>query len=216
MLYNDDLPAPDTLIRVLVVAADPLARAGLSTLLEDRDEIEVIGRIAFEEDAVEDLALYQPDVLIWDMGWDATTAPAAMGEIDLPILALLPDDELAATVWASGATGLLLRDAEGDDLVIAIQAIARDLRVLDPQLAHALAAATSIIDEEPLAEPLTPREQEVLQLLAEGLSNRAIGQELIISEHTVKFHVNAIMGKLDAQSRTEAVVRATRLGLILL
>jgi DNA-binding NarL/FixJ family response regulator len=65
-------------------------------------------------------------------------------------------------------------------------------------------------------EPLTPREMEVLQRLAEGLTNKAIAQELGISEHTIKFHVNAIMGKLHAQSRTEAVVRATRLGLILL
>ena len=150
------------------------------------------------------------------MGWDAIKAPAALAEIDLPVLALLPDDELASAVWASGAAGLLLRDAAGGDLVVAIQAIARDLRVLDPQLAQAIGTAATLIEEEPLEEPLTPREQEVLQLLAEGLSNRAIAQELVISEHTVKFHVNAIMGKLDAQSRTEAVVRATRLGLILL
>ncbi len=66
------------------------------------------------------------------------------------------------------------------------------------------------------AEALTPREREVLQLLAEGLANRAIAQRLAISEHTVKFHVNAILGKLNAQSRTEAVVRAARLGLLIL
>ena len=72
------------------------------------------------------------------------------------------------------------------------------------------------LDPQPLIESLTPREVEVLKLLAEGLSNRAIAFGLGISEHTVKFHVNAIMGKLGAQSRTEAAVRATQLGLLLL
>ena len=87
--------------------------------------------------------------------------------------------------------------------------------MLDPGLA---AAVKTIVDNPPLppAEPLTARELQVLRLLAEGLANKAIAQRLAISEHTVKFHVNAIMGKLGADSRTEAVVRASRLGLILL
>jgi DNA-binding NarL/FixJ family response regulator len=87
--------------------------------------------------------------------------------------------------------------------------------VIEPELLPLLRPDSSP-DLPPLPEPLTPREQEVLQLLAEGLPNKAIARQLEISDHTVKFHVNAIMGKLGAQSRTEAVVRATRLGLVLL
>jgi two-component system, NarL family, nitrate/nitrite response regulator NarL len=87
--------------------------------------------------------------------------------------------------------------------------------VLDPALAGALVAARTELPALPV-EALTPREVDVLRLLGEGLPNKAIARRLGISEHTVKFHVNAILGKLGASSRTEAVVRATRLGLILL
>ncbi len=87
--------------------------------------------------------------------------------------------------------------------------------VLDPTLAPAILPARDW-EDEPLVEALTPREEEVLHLLADGLSNKAIALQLGISDHTVKFHVNAILGKLGAQSRTEAVVRATRMGLLVL
>jgi DNA-binding NarL/FixJ family response regulator len=99
--------------------------------------------------------------------------------------------------------------------VAALQAAAQGLAVLDPAFASEVLPARERMGEAPIEE-LTPRELEVLQLLAEGLSNRAVARQLDISEHTVKFHVNAILGKLGAQSRTEAVVRATRLGMILL
>jgi DNA-binding NarL/FixJ family response regulator len=96
-----------------------------------------------------------------------------------------------------------------------MMAAAQDLVVLDPSL-PAPVLSTRDPSSPMLVEELTPRELEVLDLLAEGLSNKAIAHRLGISDHTVKFHVNAVMGKLGAQSRTEAVVRATRLGLILL
>jgi DNA-binding NarL/FixJ family response regulator len=115
-------------------------------------------------------------------------------------------------IAASGG-GLLLRDSTPDQLYAALNAAILGLFVFDPVLAR-LPAADSL--PEPLAEALTPREMEVLQLLAEGLANKMIAQQLGISDHTVKFHVNAILSKLNAQSRTEAVVRATRLGLIIL
>jgi DNA-binding NarL/FixJ family response regulator len=126
---------------------------------------------------------------------------------------LLPDESLAADAWAIGPGGLLLRTAPPERLATALQAMADGLIVLDPrfppdQLRRSASSASST--------DLTPREREVLQLVAEGLSNRAIALRLSISEHTVKFHINAIMEKLGAQSRTEAVVRATRLGLIVL
>jgi len=132
-----------------------------------------------------------------------------------PVVALLSAPTLAAEVWAAGPRGLLPRDTVAAGLNAALAAVAQGLVVIDGDLSAALlpsgeqAPATAMGD-------LTPREQEVLQLLAEGLPNKVIASQLNISEHTVKFHVNAIMGKLGAQSRTEAVTRATRAGLILL
>jgi DNA-binding NarL/FixJ family response regulator len=128
---------------------------------------------------------------------------------------LLPDDRYAALVWASGVRGLLLRDVDATTLALALPAVARGLVVCDTTLVAGLFPAR----QPPFmssTEALTPREQEVLQLLAEGLPNKTIADRLRISEHTVKFHVNAILSKLGVQSRTEAVVRAMRLGLLLL
>lgn len=216
MQPDTSLDTQDVPIRLLIVADDPLARAGLVTMFEDREEIALVGQMTGGEGMAEELDLYRPDVLVWDLGWDADEAPLEIADLDVPTLALLPHAELAADAWAAGAAGLLMRDSGGARLVSAVQAVAQQLHVFDEQTSDFLKKSDVLNQETPLAEPLTPREQEVLQLLAEGLSNRAIAQELEISEHTVKFHVNAIMGKLDAQSRTEAVVRATRLGLILL
>jgi DNA-binding NarL/FixJ family response regulator len=206
-------------LRVLIIAGDPLARAGLATLLEEREELHVVGQMAAGDSLLSDLDAYRPDVILWDFGWDPEHIPEALPDVELPVLALLPGDEvaerLAAEAWQAGVSGLLLREGEPERLVTALLTLAQELMVLDPALAPALRPGLPIPDSDPV-EPLTPREQEVLQLVAEGLSNRAIAHQLTISEHTVKFHVNAIMTKLDAQSRTEAVVRATRLGLILL
>ncbi|HSM55215.1 MAG TPA: response regulator transcription factor [Candidatus Sulfomarinibacteraceae bacterium] len=211
-----DLPgAHGAPLRLLIVAGDPLARAALAGFLAEFDEVHVIGQLAADRSLLTDLDAYRPDILLWDFGWDADEVPVTLADVELPTMALLPDETLAAEAWGAGARGLLLRDSDAERLITALLALDRDLLVLDPALAGAIRPELSTTDA-PLPEPLTPREQEVLQLLAEGLSNRAIGQQLQISEHTVKFHVTAIMGKLDAQSRTEAVVRATRLGLILL
>lgn len=202
-------------MRLLIIADDPLARAGLATMLAEWETVTVVGQTGADEALLANVDVYRPDVALWDLGWDADTIPSEFSEMAYPVLALLPHEELAVDAWAAGARGLLLRDAGGETLQTALEAVGQGLLVLDPALEAAL-RPTARADELPPAEELTPREREVLHLLAEGLSNRAIGQELEISEHTVKFHVNAIMTKLDAQSRTEAVVRATRLGLILL
>lgn len=217
-------------LRLLLVADDPLARAGLATLLANRPGFTVAGQVNSEGDLAADLELFQPDVIIWDTGWDPTHPTggagqpparsnlerlADLGELGVSIVALLADQAVAAEVWAAGARGLLRREAPVESLLVAAQVVSQQLALLDPALANSLFPGRTL-ETPPPAEDLTPRELEVLQLLAEGLPNKLIAQRLHISEHTVKFHVNAILTKLGAQSRTEAVVRATRLGLILL
>jgi DNA-binding NarL/FixJ family response regulator len=144
----------------------------------------------------------------------------------VPVVALLQDEHAASAAAAALRTeynmpyGLLLREREPSNIAAALHAVAHGLIVIDPLLAANVIAMPSAPPPEPNTlhpiTELTPREREVLQLLAQGLPNKTIAQRLDISDHTVKFHVNAIMTKLGAQSRTEAVVRATRLGLIIL
>lgn len=205
-------------VRVLIVADDPLARAGLATLLADPTACEVVGQVPADSNLVIALEVYRPDAVAWDLGWDPETSLERLIDVadqESPIVVLLPDEATAADAWAAGARGLLLRDVAADVLVAAVRAIAQGLMILDPELTDA-SRVFGDVTSEGLAEELTPRELDVLQLLAQGLSNKAIAYQLGISEHTVKFHINGIMNKLGAQSRTEAAVRATRMGLILL
>ena len=208
--------------RTVIIAADPLARAGLAGLITAAG-IPVVGQVAPPDDLAETAAIYQPDVLLWDLGWAPDTYLEQIVDFMQPesevsgprLLALLPGEESAATLWQAGVRGLLLRSASQDQLAAALVAVAEGLVVLDPRLPTLLVRSPAD-NGEALAEPLTPREMEVLQLLAQGLANKTIARQLQISEHTVKFHVNAILGKLGAQSRTDAVVRASRAGLVLL
>jgi DNA-binding NarL/FixJ family response regulator len=199
-------------VRVLLVSDDALARAGLATLIGGRDGLEVVGHgSAAEAPAL--VAAREPDVVAWDLGPEGEPPPA-LGRLEVPILALLWDESQGPEALAAGAGGVVLRDAAPERLAAALDAVARDLLVVDAALADLLPRRRT--GAPGLVEPLTPRETEVLQLLAEGLSNKAIGARLGISEHTAKFHVNAILGKLGAETRTEALVHAARLGLVLL
>lgn len=205
-------------VRVLIIAGDPLARAGLAALLANQPALAIIGQVAPATDLTTQIAAYQPNVVLWDLGWNPATTLDYLTELadsGLPVLTLVPDEAQTGAVWAAGARGLLLRDAQVDALTAALVALAHGLVVLEPVLANGVVVSSGTTPHL-LAESLTPRELEVLKRMAEGLSNKMIARELEISEHTIKFHVNAILGKLGAQSRTEAVVRATRAGLILL
>lgn len=205
-------------MRVIVVGDDPLARAGLANLLIETAEIEVMAQV--DQSMVEGYAAFAPDIVLWDLGWSSgpsgwKDALTRLVELGASVVALVPDPSQTMEAWSAGARGMLSRDASPTWIMTALNAVNEGLVVVDPSLMRPLLPAQ---DEHSAyeIEELTKRELEVLNLVAEGLSNRSIAAELQISDHTVKFHVNAILRKLRAQSRTEAVVRATRSGLILL
>ena len=203
-------------LRVVIVADDPLARAGLAALLSDQPGIIVAGQMSSDDARSDIAAFHSPDAIVWDLGWTpglSLEAVADFGEAAPPIVALLPDVSHASAALAAGARGLLPRSIPAEALAATLIAVAQGLTVIGPELADAVRPAGRP-PATPLADELTPREREVLLLVAEGLPNKSIAGRLGISEHTVKFHVNAIMGKIGAQSRTEAVTRATHLGLI--
>jgi len=210
-------------VRILIIASDPLARAGLAAMVSSQPGLAVTGVSAADDDLEAALATFRPEVILWDLGWDPAgeverLAALATGAGGPGILALLSGDVSARAALGAGARGLLPRSASVERIAAAAGAVAQGLVVIEREIATDLLpeAEDVMVDIEPLIEPLTTRELEVLRLLAEGLPNKAIARRLDISEHTVKFHVNAILGKLAVGSRTEAVVRATRLGLIFL
>jgi two-component system nitrate/nitrite response regulator NarL len=208
-------------LRILIVADNLLARAGLAALLEPYGSI--VGQISGGDRLLEDVDIYRADVMLVDLGWTpeamlAQLAPLADG--NLPVVGLLADDNDAAVALTGlslfAIYGLLRRESPPERLAAAMQAAVDGLIVIDPVYKAALAHPALTTPDEAPAEALTRREIEVLQLLATGQTNKAIARKLGITDHTVKFHVNAIMTKLGAQSRTDAVIRATRAGLILL
>jgi DNA-binding NarL/FixJ family response regulator len=200
-------------VRVLVVSDDPLARQGLTQLLAAQPGIEIVGERSAADETAEDDA----DALVWDVGWsgEGLEPLRRMAAAGSPVIAVVADEDQAGEALAAGARGVLLRDTPADRLGAALEAAVRGLVVLDESLAEGWLRRPAPAGAS-LPEPLTPRELEVLELLAQGLSNKAIAARLGISDHTAKFHVNAILGKLGAQSRTEAIVQAARLGLVVL
>jgi two-component system nitrate/nitrite response regulator NarL len=198
-------------LRVLVVAEDALARAGLRAVAEAAGLIVVAETTPDQLDAdLDDL-----DVAVCDVGGADALDRIRSLATQAGVVAVLGSDEQAPEALAAGARGVLLRDRIAERLGPAVQAVAAGLLAVDE------AVGESVLRPPPatsgtLVEPLTPREEQVLQLLADGLTNRRIGERLGISEHTAKFHVNSILGKLGAQTRGEAIAHAARLGLLLL
>ncbi|XWX04210.1 response regulator transcription factor [Aggregatilineales bacterium SYSU G02658] len=198
-------------LRVMIVADDLLVRTGLAALLESQADVRLVGQ-AHPARFADDAEMFQPDVVVWDLGWQSTT-PLSASHFNWPLLLLVGRVErLRLPLSDATAFALLPRDSAPPSLLLALQALAQGLTVIAPSLLPLLINASA--PSASVTEALTPREHEVLQLLAQGMTNKAIAHRLSITEHTVKFHVNAIMGKLDAQSRTDAVIRATRAGLV--
>lgn len=198
-------------ISVLVVSADPLARSGLAARVAAGSELALAGE-AGPREAARVAEARGPRAVVWDVGETLRRGEAFAG-LGAPVVALAADAAQAGEALRAGARAVLGRGVSAQGLAQAVAAVDAGLLVLDPELAGAF-----LRPPEPAgaAEPLTPREREVLALVAEGLGNKAIGARLGISEHTAKFHVNAILAKLGVASRAEAIVRAARLGLVVL
>jgi DNA-binding NarL/FixJ family response regulator len=209
---------------VFIVAASPLARAGLENLLTAR-RIEVAGSVSNLDALANQLADLAVDaILIDDSGepfesvLDSLVGSGLASDVSVVLLADAASSAASAEALRAGIRAVLPSDISPDQLAAALQAAATGLVAVHPtyfqSVVPAVSAATRRRDE--LAEPLTPRESEVLQMLAGGLGNKEIAAKLGISEHTVKFHVASILGKLGATSRTEAVSMGIRRGLVLL
>ena len=189
------------------------------SLVSGLSNARIAGQASDREDAALTLDAFKPDLIVWDLGWSDEIAFERMAEYHdtgITVVALASEDEEASRARAAGAAGVLSRDVDSDGLQAALTAVSHGMVVLDPQFSSAVPYPAARRSSAEPVETLTRRELEVLRLLAEGSPNKAVAYRLDISEHTVKFHVNSILTKLNAQSRTEAVTTATRLGLILL
>lgn len=211
MSHNPNLRAGEetsTPTRVRIQASDKLVADALGAALSAGPGIEVVG------------AADSAHVVLWDSG-SFEKAPAARlqlpaAELGVPVLALARDEAHATQLLGVGARGTVLRQASAPRLAAAVIAIRYGFYVVDIELATAsLAAVLPPPAEADASEAgLTAREREVLALLAQGLSNKSIARRLSVSIHTIKFHVNSILSKLDADSRTQAVTSAVRRGLV--
>lgn len=192
-------------VRVLLIARDEEARDSIAAMLSSYDDliVEAPSRTGFRD------VLAVPDVVLCDAG---SPHPEGFAGFDAPVLALIDDRQQAGAALAAGARGVLLRDASPRRIHAALQALSEGMTVVGEGMPAGVVAR----GEADLFEPLTHRELEVVQLLADGLTNKEVARRLGISDHTVKFHVNGILGKLGVETRTEAVVHAARLGLVAL
>ncbi len=194
------------MIEVLVAASSPVSRAGLRALLEGLPGIAVAGAVSAAELAEAALD-FSPDVILWQLSPDEDAA-ATLRALDNQNVVLLTSNAAVEMIRA-GAAGVLLPDATAEQIAVALQAVAAGLGVFPP--AH--------IDSRSVprnSATLTARETEVLRMIAEGLANKEIAWRMGISEHTVKFHVSALLGKLGAATRAEAISAGIRQGAIML
>ena len=210
-------------VRILVVDDHPVYRDGLRALIERSPDLELAGEAATGGDAVALAETSSPDVILMDIrmpgmsGIDATRRIlAARAETRILILTMSEDDDSLFAAMRAGARGYLPKDSDSADLVRAIRAVAGGDVIFGESIATRLQAFFAVGHGRPAAAPfpeLTDREDEVLELIARGLANRAIAAELGISDKTVRNHVANIFNKLQVADRSQAIIRAREAGL---
>jgi len=200
-------------ISVFVAGDDALARGGLAMVLASQVRTTVVGQGLRSADWDAAARAAQAHAVVLDGGQLDVSTCERIRAAGLPVVVLVDSAQDARDALASGARGALSREDATGHLGPALRAAVRGLLVVDAAFGKVLVARREVTQAP---DSLTEREREVLDLLARGLANKSIAQELSISEHTAKFHVNAILSKLGAESRTDAVVRAARLGLVVL
>lgn len=207
--------------RILLVDDHLPFRVGMRVLLEQVPEFEVVGEAESGRDALAQVEALRPDVVLLDCQLPDRDGPSVVaalppGETPVRVLALsaFSDAAYVRSMLSAGATGYLLKSEAVDTIIAAVRATAGGQPYFSASIAAQLASmARNEPDEQSPPRP-TPREQEVLQLLAEGLTNAQIARRLRIAERTVRFHVENLFTRLDVNSRTEAVVKAIRCGWI--
>ncbi len=209
------------MIKVLLVDDQGLIRQGLRALLELEPDLEIVGEAENGEQAINLVAEFQPDVILLDIRMPIMDGVAATREIQkrfpktkILVLTTFDDDEYVSAALQNGAMGYLLKDTPSEELAVAIRAVYKGYTQLGPGIVKKLLTQFSHVapTQSPpvpssLAE-LTPREKEVLQLIARGANNREIAQKLYISEGTVKNHVTNILNRLNLRDRTQAAIWA--------
>lgn len=222
---NQSHAAQPTPITLLLVDDQRLMRDGLRTLLELEDDLRVVGEASNGEEALIRYEETMPAVVLMDIrmpGMDGVEATrrlrARHPDARIIILTTFDDDEYVFDGLRAGAVGYLLKAVSGTELAAAIRTVAQGGALIDPAVTPKVVAefARLAASTRPasLPEPLSERELEIIQLLAQGLNNRAMAQRLFLAEGTVKNYISTILQKLDARDRTHAVARAHELGLL--
>ncbi|MFF0745486.1 response regulator [Streptomyces sp. NPDC004111] len=214
-------------VRVLVCDDQVLVRTGLVTIIDAQPDLEVVGECGDGGTAVELVERLRPDVVVMDVrmpvldGIEATrrlAGAAVRNPVKVLVVTTFNLDEYVYEALRAGAGGFLLKDAPPAQLLQGIRTVASGAALLDPEVTRQLvgryAARIRPADDTPPEHPLTPRELEVLRLLAEGLSNSEIAGALSLSQETVKTFVSRILAKLGLRDRVQAVVHAYRRGLV--
>ena len=208
-------------IRVLIADDHAVVRKGIQMIIGTEPTIQVVGEAKNGSEAVCQAQRLQPDVILLDLVMPDIGGLEALIEIKrchpnikIIVLTTFEDDHRIQAALEAGADGYLLKDADGEALLRAIQAVQLGEMPLHPRVARQLFVGRTGYFDTPQIDQLTEREKEVLQLLAKGLSNRDVAQRLSLSEGTVKIHVSNILGKLQVSSRTEAAMLAIQQGLV--
>ena len=207
-------------ISVLIVDDHPVVRRGLRTFLELHADVRVVAEASNGIDGVSLAEELEPDVVLMDLmlpdldGIEATRRIRSVSpSTSVIVLTSFADDDKVFPAIKAGATAYLLKDAEPQQLVEAIRLASRGEPLLHPKIAARLMQEVAGGGERDAVEDLTARELQVLRLLAQGLTNKLIAEELVVSEKTVKTHVSNILAKLHLSHRTEAALYAVRHGL---